>query len=799
MSIDYNTILLKGAAGPKKPLTPVTATQEFAGTIAGSNFGSATALSGDSLTAIFGENLYTGVINGDGIDGTLESTKIEVVGAGSTDSNFSISGYQAGDIVIVSLYSSPFSTPNGTGWTLIDSHTHLPSVSQYNASYKRELTGDSLTHDFSSGSGTYLVVRNASMDEISGTVDRVTNIPDPELVESGVMMVNIFSNINPGEINGYSGGKVTSASGFHELEWTTTGETFSVSGMNTNSVYALHYILINKPVEEFPRAFAISDDGLTAFTSNTTAVTELTLSSAWDISTANNSANNTTFIPTISGTIESIDFSSNGSILYIGSSSEDVYSFDLSSEWDLSGLSSTPTHSFDVSNEVANLVSITVSDADDKFLVLDSNATVYEYDMVSGNVASMSYSGGNLDVSNETSNTTMTDISLENGGTSLFVGGTETHSYTLGTADTVNSAIYDEKFFRYPNKLTGRYGNSGEQYYMVNTTGDITHWEVPASYAYDLDFLEVVANQYDNIGAVNIYKSSDGVLESFQRVFKPQDANEEGTLLDVSNGGEIVINLNGINELKIYKLVANTYNVQEEIFDVYRPKICPDGNVVAWTDFNTGFFKSATSSDDGVTWTISTITESDKPQYNDFFLNRDGSAVVFNDGNSMISYARSGTAWSHVSTAPLNTVDDAYSMAGSIDGNTLVISGFDNDVNVLRRDASSNTAWTYVVENTLTTVSGASLVDMNHFGNIAVIGESGATVGGIANSGQVFLYTKYGNNWTLEATLDADDFGGTEENGYFGYSVSINSIGNEILIGAPGMSNGQGAIYRYTY
>lgn len=87
-------------------------------------------------------------------------------------------------------------------------------------------------------------------------------------------------------------------------------------------------------------------------------------------------------------------------------------------------------------------------------------------------------------------------------------------------------------------------------------------------------------------------------------------------------------------------------------------------------------------------------------------------------------------------------------------------------------------------------------VAMNSVGDRAVIGAIGESPDGITNAGSAYIYKRTGTVWALEQQLTANDKAADDK---FGYSVSINSIGDKVAIGTINADiptkNNTGAVY----
>jgi hypothetical protein len=87
-------------------------------------------------------------------------------------------------------------------------------------------------------------------------------------------------------------------------------------------------------------------------------------------------------------------------------------------------------------------------------------------------------------------------------------------------------------------------------------------------------------------------------------------------------------------------------------------------------------------------------------------------------------------------------------------------------------------------------------VSINSDGSRVVIGAHYADPGGTTNAGKAYIFARSGNSWSQEAILVASDKAAGD---LFGCSVSINSDGSRVVIGAyyasPGGTNNAGKAY----
>lgn len=91
------------------------------------------------------------------------------------------------------------------------------------------------------------------------------------------------------------------------------------------------------------------------------------------------------------------------------------------------------------------------------------------------------------------------------------------------------------------------------------------------------------------------------------------------------------------------------------------------------------------------------------------------------------------------------------------------------------------------------------LVAISRDGTRCVVGAPNANSGGVTGAGALYVYSRTGTIWTLEQRLQASDLA---QNGRFGYSASLTSNGDRLIVGAPGATDagniGGGAAYIFT-
>jgi hypothetical protein len=203
---------------------------------------------------------------------------------------------------------------------------------------------------------------------------------------------------------------------------------------------------------------------------------------------------------------------------------------------------------------------------------------------------------------------------------------------------------------------------------------------------------------------------------------------------------------------------------------------------------------SVAISDDGNTSIIGAYFEDTNP------YTENGAAYVF---------TRSGSSWSQQAKLLASDRESSdyfgYSVSISDDGNTASISAY-------REDTSPNTdnGAAYIFTRSGSTWSQQAKLltsdkaDGDQFGYSVSISSDGNTViVGVAfedtspnnNQGAAYIFTRSGSVWTEQAKLLASDRANTD---YFGWSVDINSNGYVAIIGAYNKNSSTGAAYIFT-
>jgi sugar lactone lactonase YvrE len=202
--------------------------------------------------------------------------------------------------------------------------------------------------------------------------------------------------------------------------------SFGVSSQTPNSGFGLEF----KPDGT---AFYIADN-------STNVVYQYTLSTAWDLSTASYSSNS--FDTTAQDSDTSvIKLGNSGTRLYVlGRVNDTVYQYSLSTAYDVS-TASYDSKSFSVASQETNQLGMAFNPSGTKmFIVGSSSDIIYEYDISTAwDISTASYNSVNFSVASEA--TTPIDITFEDNGTKLYLidyGNDQIERYSTSSTSYTN-------------------------------------------------------------------------------------------------------------------------------------------------------------------------------------------------------------------------------------------------------------------------------------------------------------------------------------------------------------------------
>jgi sugar lactone lactonase YvrE len=292
------------------------------------------------------------------------------------------------------------------------------------------------------------------------------------------------------------------------VAWDLSTISFSLSPWNVRgNIYSNKSFSVTSQ-EATPTGMFFSSSGDKAFVIGTTndTVYQYALATPWDISTA--SYTSVSFAFTWEATPQTVVFKTDGTRMYIMGSTRDImYSFDLSSGWDLSTATFTPNPwsistpfsqgSFSVTSQEATPTGLIFGDSGTKmYIVGTTNDTVYQYDLSTAwNVSTASYASKSFSVA--TQENVPQAVFFKTDGASMYILGTQNdtvYQYTLSTPWDVSTASYATKSFSVAGQETvptGLYiSPDGLNMYVIGSNTDTiyqyvlgTAWDIStASY-----------------------------------------------------------------------------------------------------------------------------------------------------------------------------------------------------------------------------------------------------------------------------------------------------------------------------
>jgi DNA-binding beta-propeller fold protein YncE len=233
--------------------------------------------------------------------------------------------------------------------------------------------------------------------------------------------------------------------------------------------------------ETTPNNIAFNDDGTSMYIigSGTDAIYQYTLSTAWDLSTASYASKS--FSTTDDNTPRGFTFNNDGTkIYYVGSTADTVYQYSLGTAYDIS-TASTDNKSLSVGTQASIPTGVVLKSDGSKLYVCDGTSdAIYQYSLSTPfDVSTGSYDNVSFSFSSQGTNTQ--SIFFTPDGTSLFVCDTANdavYKYSLSTAWDVSTLSYANESF----SLSGQddpfgvaFKSDGTKMYMVGVTNDAVY------------------------------------------------------------------------------------------------------------------------------------------------------------------------------------------------------------------------------------------------------------------------------------------------------------------------------------
>ncbi len=201
-----------------------------------------------------------------------------------------------------------------------------------------------------------------------------------------------------------------------------------------------------------------------------------------------------------------IAFNSSGTKMYmVGNNSDSVYQYSLSTAFDLS-TASYDSVSFSVSGQDPDPRGIAFNSSGTKMYMVGSTSdSVHQYSLSTAfDLSTASYDSVSFSVSGQ--DTTPYDIAFNSSGTKMYMVGNTSdsvHQYSLSTAFDLSTASYDSVSFSVSGQDTIPLGiafnSSGTKMYMVGNTSDSVH-QYSLSTAFDLSTASYDSVSFDVSG-----------------------------------------------------------------------------------------------------------------------------------------------------------------------------------------------------------------------------------------------------------------------------------------------------------
>ena len=470
-------------------------------------------------------------------------------------------------------------------------------------------------------------------------------------------------------------GTITAGTGTYNLAVASyDSASFSVAGQETS-----------------PQGIFFKPDGAKVYVTGITGddVNEYDLSTLWDISTASY-LQNFSFASQESNPSD-LFFRSDGLKMYIiGTGSDAVNEYDLSTAWDVS--SASYLQNFSVLSQETSVTSVFFkSDGTKMFVIGSLGDDVNEYDLSTAwDVSSASYSQ-NFSVGSQDS--APESLSFNPDGTKMFVIGRtndSVHQYALSTAWDVSSASYSSISFSVASQESNPRGlffkSDGSKMYIIGTVND-TIYQYSTGTATSL-----------NISSGTYFNYTPSVNTTFTFGNAPASGTAAGFALALTGG----------NAAAVYDIANASYDSVS--FSVASQDGVPVG--ITFKPDGTSMFITGNGNDNVYQYTLSTAWDASTASYasKSFSVATQETAVsgsAFKPDGTLLYVCGSGTdsvfqytlstAWD-ISTASYASKSFSFSTQDNVvtgvafndDGTKMYISGSGNDTIF---QYSLSTAW----------------------------------------------------------------------------------------------------------
>lgn len=253
------------------------------------------------------------------------------------------------------------------------------------------------------------------------------------------------------------------------------------TGFDTIFTYAFGGLSVNND-QSNPEGIFFKDDGTKLYVCGTSQdqVVEYHLSTAWDTSTISNAGSPTTYNHSTQETnAGDIFFKPDGTALFlVGTSSDKIHRYDLSTAWDISSSSISFTHSSDTLSTLQPKGMFFKPDGTKVYTTTGTDGKINEYNLSTAwDVTSSSLS---LNQSfTRTRTNTCHGVSFKSDGTKMMVvqnGDDVIEAYDLSTAWDVSTATLDKIFSvtrSHPGIKAIYFRDDGEMFFVCGSTRDV--------------------------------------------------------------------------------------------------------------------------------------------------------------------------------------------------------------------------------------------------------------------------------------------------------------------------------------
>lgn len=507
---------------------------------------------------------------------------------------------------------------------------------------------------------------------------------------------------------------------------TTTNYTFS------NSVYTGKTLDLSNE-DTAPECIFFSNDGTKLFTTGITndSVYRYDLSTPWDITTA--TYNQSVSINTQEPAVKDVHFKPDGTKMFIiGSSSDDIHEYTLSTAWDLSTVSYSNNFLYVGPQDLVPYGLHFKPDGTKIFVIGASTTEVYEYDLSTAwTISTATYNSNSFDVS-ITGVNPGTGLAFNSDGTEMYVTDSSTdaiYKYDLTTAWDVTTASYSSSFDISAQEANVRnlfFKSDDTKFYIVGTTSDSVFEYRTSLTEATLDLSTGTAFEITPSSEIEINLSNpaaSGTVSTATLVLH-EDVLSEDDLSSAEYADKTV------------SLTSETYTETEPKGITFKP----DG---------TKMYINGTSSDDvfqyslSKPWDISTASQdflgrvyAQNLNTRDLFFKPDGTVLFLADANS-IRGATLNTAWD-ISSGIASTATTSLVTLG-ISGNDVVAIHFKDDGTKLYA-AENDTTFRRVHQFSLSTAWDVTTLSADNV-TFSVNSETGSGVSGLAfNSAGTKMY-----------------------------------------------------------